>query len=164
MPEQPEEYATKPPTAAQNRFAIILTFSFLAVVVLGGWYLRSHNGGQGGAGSGTHIAQGGGSSAESPLQMGNVTAQLKGEFRMPESEINVEFKDAQGRPVDVGQVRLALDMNMQGMLMHESAEVRGSGGHYTARVKPQMAGSWVARLSYSGKQGTAQKSFQVLVR
>src|SRR5882672_9563047 len=153
MAEQSQPDLTTPPSRAQNIFALVFTFVVLAIVVLGGWYMRSRNRGSGGAGASMQMSQGKGSSAaQSPLQIGNLTAQVKGEFRMPQSEINLEFKNAQGQPVDVGKVQLNLDMNMPGMVMHDAAEVRGSGGRYTARVKPQMAGDWTAKLSYTGPQ------------
>jgi len=55
-------------------------------------------------------------------------------------------------------------MNMPGMIMHDNAMISGSGGRYTARIKPQVAGTWTAKLSFSGPQGNAEKTFPVDVK
>jgi len=149
------------PSKAQNRFAIALVALVLAGVAIGGWYLRRTH--QGGISSSGAFQSGTASSLDS-IQIGNFIAQLKGEFKTPSSELKIEFKDAQGQLVDMGQVRLALDMPMPGMTMHEDAAVSGSGGRYTARVKLQMAGTWNAKLSFSGPHGDAEKTFPVNVK
>ena len=148
---------------AQNIFAACLTIGFILVLVVGGWYLRSHR--EGAAGS--QASKGSGAAASTVQQemlVGTSRVTLKGEFRMPQSEVNLEFKSTRGLPVDVGQVTLALDMNMPGMVMHDSAELSGSGGHYIAKVKPKMAGDWTAKLTIRGSQGNAEKTFPVSVK
>jgi hypothetical protein len=75
----------------------------------------------------------------------------------------MEFKDAQGQLADVGAVKLALGMNMPGMVMHSDAEVTG-GGRYKAKLKPEMAGEWMAKLSYSGPRGSGERSFRVTAK
>jgi hypothetical protein len=148
------------PSKAQNSFAVALVATVIVAVVIGGWYFRTH---RGGAPSGGAVESGKTSGLDS-IPIGNFTAQVRGEFKMPASEVTIEFKDSQGQLVDVGQVKLALNMPMPGMTMHDEAVVSGSGGRYTARVKPQMAGSWTAKLSFSGPQGSAENTFPVNVK
>lgn len=148
---------------AQNIFAVCLTLGFILVLVFGGWYLRSHR--EGATGSQSSKGSGAAASAVQPeMLIGQSRVTLNGEFRMPQSEVSLEFKSTRGLPVDVGQVTLALDMNMPGMVMHDSAELSGSAGHYTAKVKPKMAGDWTAKLSIQGPQGNAEKTFPVTVK
>ncbi len=98
------------------------------------------------------------------IQLKGMTATLTGEFRTGGSTVGIKFADAQGRPVDVGNVNLALKMDMSGMPMIAGGEISGSGGNYTAKVKPQMGGAWVATLRYNGPQGSGETSFEVNVR
>jgi Cu(I)/Ag(I) efflux system membrane protein CusA/SilA len=86
---------------------------------------------------------------------------------LAENDVTIEFHDAAtGALVDVGTVRFALDMNMPGMVMHSgSTVVPGAGvGRYRARIKPDMAGDWTAKLTYDGLRGSADIDFTVNVR
>ena len=150
----------EPPSRAQNIFALVLVCGFLVAVVLGGWYLRTH---RDGASSEAVMGKEVRASAE-PVKVGEFTAHFKGEFRMPRSEVQMEFRNSQNQLVDVGRVKLVLDMNMPGMVMHDAAVVNGRGGRYTANVKPQMVGGWTAKLSYSGPQGSGEKTFPIAVK
>jgi len=79
----------------------------------------------------------------------------------------IEFLDAaNGGPVEVGQVKLALDMNMPGMLMHTGATISPAGrpGRYQAKIKPAMAGDWTVQISYEGPRGSGEMSFTATVR
>ncbi|MFZ0929066.1 MAG: FixH family protein [Syntrophobacteraceae bacterium] len=98
------------------------------------------------------------------IRLKAMTVTVTGEFRTPGSVIGIKFTDAQGHPVDVGKVTLALNMNMSGMPMLAGGEVSGSNGNYTARVKPQMAGTWIATLHYDGPQGSGQTVFEANVQ
>lgn len=104
-----------------------------------------------------------------PLAMatvGDLTATLYGELRFAPSELLIEFRDANGEPVDAGKVKLELDMNMPGMTMHSAGETASAGkpGQYHVKIKPDMAGDWVAKLSIDGLRGKAQASFPVNVK
>ena len=104
------------------------------------------------------------SSAAGPLltkTVNGITIEMRGEFRMPSSEMQIEFKDAQGQSVDVGTVKLALDMNMGGMMMHGSADVSGAGGHYVMKAKPQMRGGWQAKITFNGPKGNGEATFNL---
>jgi len=164
VPQEPERNYVAPPSRAQNIFALVTFVIFVAFVGLGGWYMRIHN--RAGGVSDMHMGgHGMGRSAAHPsMQIGSLKAELKGDFRKPESEIKLEFRNAQGQLVDVGQVKLALNMNMPGMVMREDAEVGGNGGRYTAKVKAPMVGDWSAKLSFNGPQGSAEKTFRVSVK
>jgi hypothetical protein len=151
-----------PPTRAQNLAAVILTVLFLAFVVAGGWYLRMHRAGA--PGPMGDAQTGSGSSALPTKTINGITISFHGQFRTPQSEIQIEFKNAQDQLVDVGRVRLTLDMNMPGMVMHDEATVIGKAGQYTAKIKLQMGGDWIAKLTYDGPQGSGQTSFKVSVK
>jgi hypothetical protein len=98
------------------------------------------------------------------VQINGLTATVIGEFRTRGSNIQIEFRDADGQLVEVGTVRLELSMPMPGMMMQTGAIARGKEGIYTARLQPEMAGRWFARLSYSGPQGSGETSFPINVR
>jgi len=164
MPDQRQADGTKSSSRAQNIFALVVVAVFIVVVGFGGWYLRSRN--RGGSGAQMQMGSGAGASAPtqlSPIHIGQYDAYVKGGFHTPQSDIEIEFKDSQGKLVEVGKVRVLLDMNMPGMVMHDDGEVTGGGGRYRVRLKPQMAGDWSAKLSFNGPQGAATKSFQVNV-
>ena len=64
-----------------------------------------------------------------------------------------------------GTVKFDLDMNMPGMLMHSAGAITPTGepGRYHAKIKPAMAGDWVAKLNYEGPRGQGAVSFSVNV-
>jgi hypothetical protein len=98
------------------------------------------------------------------VQIDGLTATVIGEFRVRRSDIQIEFREADGQLVEVGAVRLELFMPMPGMMMQTGAIARGKEGIYTGRLQPEMAGRWFARLSYSGPQGAGEATFPVNVR
>jgi copper/silver efflux system protein len=90
-----------------------------------------------------------------------------GELTTVENHVLLEFLDAaSGAPADVGTVKLALDMDMPGMVMHSGASISAAGGvgRYSATIKPDMAGDWTAKLDYDGPRGTGEISFTVNVK
>ena len=89
----------------------------------------------------------------------------KGQLVFAQNGFLIEFRDSNGELVDVGTVRFALDMNMPGMVMHNTATVKSTGtpGQYRATIKPEMAGGWVAKLEYDGPRGKGEVSFPVTV-
>lgn len=78
----------------------------------------------------------------------------------------IEFRDSAGQPVDVGNVKFELNMNMPGMQMHEGATVQttGTAGKYRAKVKADMAGDWIAKLSFNGPHESGQTSVNLNVK
>jgi copper/silver efflux system protein len=89
-----------------------------------------------------------------------------GELRLADNDVAIEFLDAgSGAPVDVGTVKFVLDMNMPGMVMHSGGTIIPAGGigRYQAKIKPDMAGDWTAKLDYDGPRGQGSVSFTVNV-
>jgi len=98
--------------------------------------------------------------------VGDLTAALHGELHFAPSELLIEFRDANGEPVDAGNVKLELDMAMPGMTMHTAGEttLTGKSGQYRVKIQPEMAGDWVAKLSIDGPRGKAAASFPINVK
>jgi len=96
----------------------------------------------------------------------DLTVKLYGQVRNGPSEVSIEFRDAKNQLVDVGDVTMEANMNMPGMQMHEGATVQRSGtpGQYRAKIKPDMAGDWMAKLSFNGPRGSGQTSFNLNVK
>ena len=88
------------------------------------------------------------------------------QLRSTGNDVVIEFRDAGGTFVDVGEVKLELDMNMTGMVMHKPARVERTAttGQYRATVQPEMGGEWMAKISYSSPRGKAEKQFSVVVK
>jgi copper/silver efflux system protein len=87
-------------------------------------------------------------------------------LRSAENEVTIEFLDAaSGRPADVGTVKFELNMNMPGMVMNSGATITPTGepGRYRARIKPDMAGDWTAKLDFDGPRGRGSVSFTATV-
>ena len=151
-------------TKAQNVAAILLTVFFLIFVVVGGYYLRSHST----AGARNSI----GASGSLPLAsrtVNGLSVNFKvpaGQLRAAENDVLIEFRNHEGQVVDVGDVKLVFDMNMPGMVMHSGSTIQPTGvtGQYRAKIKPDMAGAWVATLEYKGPQGTGRTAFPVDVK
>ena len=57
-------------------------------------------------------------------------------------------------------------MDMPGMVMHSGSTIESTGtpGQYRSKVKPDMAGDWMATLHYEGPRGSGSVSFQVNVK
>lgn len=89
-----------------------------------------------------------------------------GDLKAGDNDVLIGFRDSAGQPVDVGNVKFELNMNMPGMQMHEGATIQRSGtpGQYRAKIKPGMAGDWTAKLSYEGSRGSGQTSFNLNVK
>ena len=91
----------------------------------------------------------------------------EGGLKFAANEVTIEFRDAaSGEAVDVGTIKLDLDMNMPNMVMHSGSSITpaGSPGRYLAKIKPDMAGDWMAQLRYNGPHGTGSLSFAVNVK
>ncbi|MEP6585916.1 MAG: FixH family protein, partial [Candidatus Udaeobacter sp.] len=90
----------------------------------------------------------------------------QGQLRQGNNEILIEFRNAQGQLVDVGNVKFELNMNMPGMQMHSGGTIKRTKmpGQYRAKIKIDMAGDWNAKLSFEGRHGSGQQSFSVTVK
>ena len=111
----------------------------------------------------TAIAQGAPIAAQT---VNDLTVKLYGRARNGPSELLIEFRDPNNQLVDVGEVKMEANMNMPGMQMHEGATVQRTGipGQYRAKIKPGMAGEWMAKLSFNGPRGSGQTSFNLNVK
>jgi hypothetical protein len=63
-------------------------------------------------------------------------------------------------------VKLELNMNMPGMVMHSGAKIKKDDkiGDYRADLTPDMTGDWSVDLSYQGPQGPAKLAVPVNVK
>ena len=89
-----------------------------------------------------------------------------GQVRRGNNEFLIEFQDAQGQLVDVGNVKFDMDMNMPGMQMHSGGTIERTNtpGRYRAKIKIDMFGDWNAKISFDGPQGQGQQTFPVTVK
>jgi hypothetical protein len=99
---------------------------------------------------------------------GNLTVTLAnadGRLRQGEQELNVTFKDASGKAVDVGSASLNFYMPAMGTMaaMNDAATLTTTPtpGVYRARVNLQMGGEWQAQIAYEGPAGAGKGSFPV---
>ena len=98
----------------------------------------------------------------------NLTVTLSnadGVLRSGENQFVLSFKDASGKPVDVGAVGLNFHMPAMGTMaeMNNAASfvTTGSPGVYEGRAKLDSAGDWQAQISYEGAAGKGKSSFGV---
>jgi len=105
----------------------------------------------------------------SPLATATVnetTVKLYGDLRNGPSELQVQILDKDNNPLDAGQVRLELNMDMPGMQMNAGGTVTPSGspGLYRVKINPSMAGDWNAKVSWQGPKGQEQAIIPVTVK
>jgi hypothetical protein len=87
-----------------------------------------------------------------------------GQIHTKENALQIKFKDLGGHPVPAENVKVELNMNMPGMVMHSGAKVMNDGmGDYKADLTPDMAGDWSVDVSYQGPQGPAKLKVPVSV-
>ena len=113
----------------------------------------------------------GASSAAKEIKSGKVgdltvtLASADGVLRDGDSELTVTFKDASGKPVDVGSASLNFYMPAMGSMpvMNDPATLTTTSepGVYRATVKLEMVGEWQAQLAYEGPRGSGKGSFAV---
>jgi len=96
----------------------------------------------------------------------DLTVKLYGDVRSGQSEVLIEFSDASGKLVDVGNVKFELNMNMPGMQMNEGATIQSTGGpgRYRAKIKVGMTGDWTGKISYDGPRGRGQTTITLSVK
>ncbi|HEX7312811.1 MAG TPA: FixH family protein [Pyrinomonadaceae bacterium] len=92
-------------------------------------------------------------------------ANSDGVLRHGEQELTVTFKDASGKPADVGSASLNFYMPAMGTMaaMNDPATLTTTAtpGVYRAKVNIEMTGEWQAQLAYEGPAGTGKGSFPV---
>jgi len=99
------------------------------------------------------------------VRAGEATATLRSESGLltrGRNQFYIEFRDAQGGLVDVGDVRLSTAMAMPGMVMTGGVEVLRTSrpGRYLAAGEFAMAGVWQMTLQWSGSAHSGSTSFQ----
>ena len=98
-------------------------------------------------------------------QMTVTLANSDGVLRNGDQELNVIFKDASGKAVDVGSASLNFYMPAMGTMpvMNDPATLTTTStpGVYRAKVKLEMAGEWQAQVAYEGPAGAGKGSFPV---
>jgi hypothetical protein len=87
-------------------------------------------------------------------------------LRAAGNDLFIEFRDPQGRLVDVGQVTFELVLKMPGAVMDSMGKVlrTATPGQYRTTLEPGMAGQWTATLRYTGSRGQAETNFTVNVK
>jgi hypothetical protein len=89
-----------------------------------------------------------------------------GQIHAKDNSLQIKFQDPGGHRVDAENVKLELNMNMPGMVMHSGAKIKKDDGtgDYNAHLTPDMAGDWSVDLSYQGPQGPAKLKVPVNVK
>jgi hypothetical protein len=82
------------------------------------------------------------------------------------NDLFIEFRNAQGKLVDVGDVTFELSLHMPSMVMHSIGKVfkTSTPGQYRTALEPQMAGDWTAKLAFDGPDGKAEASLPLKVK
>lgn len=113
----------------------------------------------------------GGGAGDKEIKSGKVgqltvtLANSDGVLRHGEQELNVVFKDASGKGVDVGSASLNFYMPAMGAMapMNDAATLKTTStpGVYRATVNLQMQGDWQAQVAYEGPAGNGKGSLPV---
>jgi hypothetical protein len=100
--------------------------------------------------------------------VGNLTVTLSnkdGVLRHGDEEFTLSFKDAAGKPVEVGAASLIFHMPTMGTMsaMSDAATLTTTNtpGVYRAKVKIEVAGEWQTQVTFDGPAGRGQTSFPV---
>jgi hypothetical protein len=103
--------------------------------------------------------------------VGNLTVEISsptGHLNHGGDEFFVTFKDASGKPVDVGAAALVFHMaamgSMAAMNDQTAFTTTNTPGVYRGKANVEMAGEWQAQVSYEGAAGKGQTSFSVTVQ
>ena len=99
----------------------------------------------------------------------NLTANLftsEGHLGPAGNDVFIEFRDAGGKLVDVGDVRLELGLTGPGAILHNIIKVlrTSTPGQYRATVQPQIVGEWQGKLVVTGPRANAEARFPVTVK
>lgn len=80
----------------------------------------------------------------------------EGQLKNGEQQISLSFKDAAGKPVEISAASLNFNMPAMGSMSEMNSPVTlrttGTPGEFTGNVNIQMAGEWIAQVSYEGKK------------
>ena len=80
-------------------------------------------------------------------------------------EFTITFKDASGKPVDVGAVALSFYMpamgTMAAMTNQSTFTTTNTPGIFQGKAVIETAGEWQVQISYEGPAGTGKTSFPI---
>ncbi|MCO6511590.1 MAG: FixH family protein [Aridibacter famidurans] len=80
----------------------------------------------------------------------------EGKLKNGEQEIGLKFTDGSGNPVEISAASLNFNMPAMGSMaeMNDPATLNTTStpGEFTGKVNIQMAGEWIAQVSYEGKE------------
>lgn len=89
----------------------------------------------------------------------NVTVSIsnpEGKLKNGEQQIMLSFTDRSGQPIDISAASLNFNMPAMGSMaeMNDPATLNTTStpGEFTGKVNIQMAGEWIAQISYEGKE------------
>jgi hypothetical protein len=87
-------------------------------------------------------------------------------LRTSGNDVFIEFRDAAGQLVEVGDVSLILTLNMPDMVMHSMGRVMPTAtpGQYHTTLEPQMAGTWTAKISFTNSKTKGEATLPVTVK
>lgn len=101
----------------------------------------------------------------------NLTAVISsadGTLKNDDQEFVLTFKDASGKPVDVGAASLNFHMPAMGTMpaMNDAAQLTTTStpGVYRCKVKFESAGDWQGQLAYQGSAGSGKVTVSVPVQ
>jgi len=82
------------------------------------------------------------------------------------NDVFIEFRDAGGKLVDVGDVRFEISLSGPGAILHSIFKVlrTSTPGQYRVTVRPQIAGEWQAKISITGPSAPAEATFPLSVK
>jgi multidrug efflux pump subunit AcrB len=96
-------------------------------------------------------------SAASSTQDGVTISMLTSDGRIyaKDNSLTIKFADENGNALNAREVKMDLSMNMPGMVMHSAAKINTGTrpGEYLAHLTPDMAGDWIADVTFQGPQG-----------
>lgn len=91
-----------------------------------------------------------------------------GVLRDGANDLYLVFEDSAGNPVDVEAASLNFNMPAMGTMpvMNDAAVLTTTQqpGVYSAKVKLQMAGEWLAQIAYEGKAGKGKVILPVMAQ
>lgn len=87
-------------------------------------------------------------------------------LRHGKDDFTIEFRSADGKFVDVGEVRATASMPMPGMPMFGSIRVQRTDapGRYRADGEFSMAGTWRVGIEFDGSAGKGSVTFSATVQ
>ncbi|HZS07712.1 MAG TPA: FixH family protein [Blastocatellia bacterium] len=142
------------------------TLSLVAIISLLAALSACNQSASGSGGSGAPAASTG--KVIASQKAGDLTVTLlnpAGHLSEGNNDFTVEFKDAGGRPVDVGAITMMIDMPAMGSMPRMESKVKllttGTPGIYQATTSLEMNGTWQVHVAYKGPAGEGKADFPI---